>query len=220
MPPTLNAPNGARSGSTEDVARFEALALLLLSLATVGTAWCSFQATAWGGLSQRLTNVSAAAGRRAVTRELQSYQFELLDVLLFSQYINARAGSNDTLAAFYAHRFRGEAKIAFDNWLAARPFDNPDAPAHPFVTNFYQPSLLQEASLADAEAQRLWQQGGEAGRTSRSYVLITVLLACALFCAGTAPKFERLWVRRGILVLGLVAFTVAAGRLLLLPIQV
>jgi hypothetical protein len=137
--------------------------------------WCSFQAAAWGGVSQRLTNLSAAAGRRAVTDKLQSYQMALLDVLLFSQHINARASSNETLARFYAERFRGEAKTAFEAWMATKPFENPNAPSHPFVTNLYQPPLLAEAALADDESQRLWQQAGEAGRTGRNYVNIVKL---------------------------------------------
>jgi hypothetical protein len=198
---------------------FEPIGLILLSLATVGTAWCSFQAASWGGVSQRLTNLSTASSRLAMTDQLQSYQMALLDVLLFSQHINARASSNETLARFYSDRFRGEAKTAFDAWMKTQPFDNSSAPPHPFVTNLYQPLLLTEARKAEAESQRLWQQAGEAGRTSRSYVLITVLLASALFCGGTAAKFETLWVRRSVLAFGLVAFLFAAGRLLLLPTQ-
>ncbi len=200
-------------------ARFEPAGFLLLSLATVGTAWCSFQAATWSGVSQRLTNLSAAAARRAAASELHSYQIALLDVLLFSQHINARASSNETLARFYADRFRGEAKTAFEAWMATKPFENPNAPPHPFVTNLYQPRLLQEALLGEAESQRLWQQAGGAGRTSRSYVLITVLLASALFCGGTASKFDTLWVRRAVLALGLAAFLFAAQRLWLLPMQ-
>jgi hypothetical protein len=200
-------------------ALFEPLALVLLSLATVGTAWCSYQATVWGGVSQRLMNLSAASGRNAVTDQLQSYQMALMDVLLFSQHINARASSNEPLGRFYAERFRGEAKSAFDAWMATRPFENSNAPAHPFVTNFYQPQLLAEAAKAENESQRLWQQANEAGRTGRGYVLITVLLASALFCGGTAAKFEALWVRRSILALGLAAFLFAVQRLLLLPTQ-
>lgn len=73
--------------------------------------------------------------------------------------------------------------------------------------------------MAEADSQRLWQQAGEAGRTGRSYVLITVLLASALFCAGTASRFETVWIRRAVLALGLAAFVFAAARLLLLPIQ-
>jgi hypothetical protein len=50
-------------------------------------------------------------------------------------------------------------------------------------------------------------------------VLITVLLASALFCGGTASRFEAIWVRRTVLGLGLAAFLFALGRLVLLPVQ-
>jgi hypothetical protein len=216
-------PQQADSTTPKGTARqhvfFEPVALVLLSLATVGTAWCSYQAAAWAGVSQRLTNLSAAFSREAVTDELQSYQMALLDVMLFSQHINARAVTNEKLARFYSDRFRGEAKTAFEAWMATQPFENPDAPAHPFVTNLYQPRLLAEARGAEAESQRLWQQAGEAGRTSRGYVLMTVLLASALFCGGTASKFEMIWMRRAVLALGLAAFAFAAQRLLSLPRQ-
>src|SRR4029450_5311133 len=89
-------------------ALFEPVVLVLLSLATVGTAWCSFQAASWGGVSQGTMNRSAASSRNAVVAQLQNSQMALLDVLLFTQYINARAGSNKTLARYYADRFRGE----------------------------------------------------------------------------------------------------------------
>ena len=194
-------------------ARFEGVAMLLLSLATVGTAWSSFQAAVWGGTSQRMTNLSMAASRRAAASQLQSSQVTLLDVLLFSQHINARASSNETLARFYSDRFRGEAKTAFEAWMATQPFENKNAPPHPFVTNLYQPRLLAESREAEAESQRLWQEAGAAGRISRDYVLNTVSLATALFCGGTASKFQTLWVRRGVLLLGLVAFTFVVVRL-------
>src|SRR5262245_13987474 len=129
--------------NTSRRALFEPMGLLLLSLATVGTAWCSFQAATWGGAAQGLTNRSAAASRRAVAAQLQSSQMALLDVLLFSEFINAHSSSNETLARFYADRFRDEAKTAFAAWMAARPFENPAAPPHPFVTNLYQPRLLE-----------------------------------------------------------------------------
>ena len=198
---------------------FEGAALLLLSLATVGTAWCSFQAACWGSAAQRTMAISTNFSRKAATDELQGYQMALVDVLLFSQYINARAGSNGTLAQFYADRFRGEAKTAFQAWIATHPFENANAPPHPFVTNLYQPVLLQQARTAETESQNSWLRAGEAGRTSRSYVLVTVLLASALFCGGSASKFEVPWIRRMVLALGLAAFVFASVRLWVLPIQ-
>jgi hypothetical protein len=198
---------------------FEAAAVLLLSLATVGTAWCSFQAAAWGASAQGAMNQSTASSRTAAVKELQASQATLMDVLLFSQYIDARASSNETLARFYSDRFRGEAKAAFGAWMATRPFENPDALPHPFVTNYYQPQLLKEVQAAEDESQRYWDKAGEAGRVSRNYVLITVLLASALFCGGTAAKFDAPWVRRTVLGLGLAAFVFAMERLWLLPTQ-
>jgi hypothetical protein len=207
------------ASSKANSAALEGIALLLLSLGTVGTAWCSFQAAAWGGSAQGAMNLSTASSRRGAACQLQAYQVVLLDVLLFSQYVNARAVSNDTLATFYADRFRGEAKGAFQAWMATRPFENSNAPPHPFVTNFYQPRLLDEARVADAEGERQWEKAGDAGRTSRNYVMLTVVLASALFCGGTAAKFEKAWIRRGVLLLGLAAFVFAVGRLWFLPIQ-
>jgi hypothetical protein len=131
-------------------------------------------------------------------------------VLLLSEYIIARASSNQTLARFYSDRFRGEAKAAFDAWMATQPFEKANAPVHAFVTNLYQPRLLEEARQAKAESRRLWQQAGEAGRTSRNYVLITLLLASALFCSGAALKFDTVWIHRAVLALGPAAFVFAA----------
>jgi len=215
--PEIVKPAAANPGKKH--ALFEPVALVLLSLATVGTAWCSFQAASWMGVSQRLTNLSAASSRRAITAELKASQVATLDVLLFSQYMNARANSNQNLAQFYADRFRDEAKVAFEAWNATRPFENTNAPAHPFVASLYKPKLLSEREAAEDKSQELWQKAGEAGQNSRGYILITVLLASALFCGGTASKFEGLWTRRMVLAVGLAAFAFAAGRLLLLPIQ-
>src|SRR5215510_11585067 len=103
-------------GKTKHVL-FEPIGLLLLSLATVGTAWCSFQAASWQGVSQRVMNLSAASARRAASNELQASQLAVLDVMLFSQYVNARASSNEVTARFYADRFRAEAKQAFNAWM-------------------------------------------------------------------------------------------------------
>jgi len=103
--------------------------------------------------------------------------------------------------------------------MATHPFENTNAPPHPFVTNLYKPRLLEEAGLEEVDVQRFWEKAGEAGRTSRGYVLITVLLAAALFCGGTASKFDTLWIRRSVLAVGVGAFVFASERLWLLPVQ-
>jgi hypothetical protein len=164
-------------------------------------------------------NMSAAASRRSVTAQLRSYQLASLDVMLFSEYINARASSNAVLADFYATRFRAEAKTAFEKWLAMNPLKNTNAPPHPFVTNLYQPKLLEQSREDEIESEQFWVKAGEAGRNSRSYVLLTVSLAAALFFSGAASRFQTGWIHQAVLLLGLGAFVFAAVRLLFLPVQ-
>ena len=98
-------------------------------------------------------------------------------------------------------------------------FQNATVPAHPFVTNLYQPHRLELARLPQAESQRLWQETGAAGRISCGYVLVTVVLASALFCGGAASRFESLLMRRTVLALGLLAFAFAGQRLVSLPVE-
>jgi hypothetical protein len=66
--------------------------------------------------------------------------------MLFSQHINTRAASHDSLAKFYSDRLRGEAKVACDACLAARLLENAEAPPHPSVTNLHRPQLLTDAA--------------------------------------------------------------------------
>jgi hypothetical protein len=200
-------------------ALFEPLALVLLSLATVGTAWCSYEATGWVGASSRAGSLSANKNRDAMVLQLQANQVLMVDIALFTQYINARAASNGPLAQFYAERFRDEAKAAFHAWMSLDPFQNSNAPLHPFVTNLYHSRLLVQAASLQEEAAQLSHEAGEAGRVSRSYALMTVLLASALFCGGTASKFDQPWIRRGVLALGLGAFVFTAVKLWTLPVQ-
>ena len=60
--------------------------------------------------------------------------------------------------AFYTDRFGGELKPAYEKWIALKPFENPDAPPHPFVPALYTPrtsrkSTTPETGAAQAEAQ-------------------------------------------------------------------
>jgi hypothetical protein len=210
-------PESAEKKIASRSALFETVALLLLSVATVGTAWCSYQAASWGGYSAGRMNHSNSAARRAAALQLQASQMAVMDVMLFSSFLDAQQGGRDKLADFYRDRFRPEAKTAFDKWIALRPFETAGAPPHPFVPELYQPQLLTDAAKADAESQDYWRQGSETAAVSRNYVLITVLLASALFFSGVAARFSSPGIRRGLLAVGLAAFLFALGRMLFLP---
>ncbi len=163
-------------------------ATVVLALATIATAWGGYQAARWNsatGSSYSQENTLFQASNRAEMRADTDLQ---IDVAVFLEWIDATAEKNDRLATFYEDRFREEFKPAFEEWIASRPLENPDAANTPF--------RLESYSLANAvEAERLRAASAEAGRTARSnsqiadnYVFVTVLFATTLFFAGVASN--------------------------------
>jgi hypothetical protein len=83
-------------------------------------------------------NESNALERRAALLEVQGSQALVVHSSMFMQLIAAQHAGNEKLANFYAERFPPDVKKAYEAWLAQKPFENPNADAHPFVPNLYQ----------------------------------------------------------------------------------
>src|SRR5205809_4042415 len=173
----------------------EPIAALLMALATLGTAWCSYESAAWTRRSNRLMNEFNALERRAGLLNVQGAQAATIHVAMFMQVLAAKQAGNDQLASFYAQRFPADMRKAYDAWLAQKPFENPKADPHPFVPNLYEMRGAREAAEANATAATKVQEALKAGSFSGQYLGNTVLFAAVLFFANAASKFEQRRVR-------------------------
>lgn len=197
----------------------ETVVAILMALATMGTAWSSYESAAWGRQAGAMAGKANALERKAGLMELQGNQALTMHVALFMQILAARNAGNDKLAEFYSARLPAEAKRAYETWLAQRPFDNPQADPHPFVTNLYQVRFSGEVQAARDEAVLSGQNAGKAGDVSSQYLANTVLCASVLFFTGIAGKFQVNLVRRGCLALAAVVLLYVGIRLaVLLPV--
>ena len=106
----------------------EPVAALLMALATLSTAWCSFQSAAWTRKSNRLMNEFNALERKAGVLTIQGIQQATIHTGMFMQALAAHQAGNDKLLNFYVERFPPELRKAYDAWLAQKPFENPGAP--------------------------------------------------------------------------------------------
>src|SRR5437762_7322883 len=144
----------------------EPVAALLMALATLSTAWCSYQSAAWTRQSNRLMNEFNSLERKAGLLSLQGMQQATIHTAMFMEVLAAKQAGNEQLANFYVERFPPDVRKAYDAWLAQRPFENPNADPHPFVPRLYEPRGTREAADAtegcDQPAgsphrrQRLW----------------------------------------------------------------
>jgi hypothetical protein len=188
----------------------EPVTALAMALATVGTAWCSYESAAWTRRSNRLMNEFNSLERQAGIINIQGTQAASIHAAMFMQLLAARQAGDNKLADFYVQRFPPELRKAYDTWLAQKPFENPNADPHPFVPNLYQVRGTQEADKLTADAVSKVQEARNAGNVSGQYLADTVMFATVLFFANAAGKFEQVRVRivSFVFALGVFAFAV------------
>jgi hypothetical protein len=196
----------------------EPVTALLMALATLGTAWCSYESASWTRQSNRFFNEYNALERKAGLLSLQGMQTATIHAAMFMQLLAARQAGNEKLAEFYLQRFPPDARQAYDAWLAQRPFENPKADPHPFVPKLYEMRGAREAAAAISTGAERLTQARNAGSFSGAYLANTVLFATVLFFANAASKFEQRRVRIVASVFALAVFGFAVVRLAILPL--
>jgi len=189
----------------------------LMALATLGTAWCSYQSAAWTRQSNRLMNEYNSLERSASVLTLQGMQSATIHIAMFMQLLAAHQAGDEKLANFYAERFPPDVRKAYDAWLAQKPFENPKADPHPFVPNLYELRGTREAAEATEKAASKLEDARAAGNVSGRYLANTVLFATVLFFAGTSSKFEQRRVRVLAFIFAVAVFGFALARTLMLP---
>jgi len=168
----------------------EFFAAALLALATVGTAWCGYQAARWGG--QQTAHFVEAIGAYSDSLGLasQATQVEAFHVDLFVAWASALSERNQQLADFLYQRFPPELKTATEAWLALEPLTDPEAPPSPFDMEAYSLPEAEESRQMRQLADELFARASAANKISDNYVLLTVIFASVLFFGGISGKFR------------------------------
>jgi hypothetical protein len=168
------------------------LSTILLAVAAVAIAWCSWQASRWTAeyrqASGRTNGIRIEAARAQGLAEADTE----VDVATFTQWVDAYALKRTELADFYFRRFRKEFRPAVLAWIATKPLTNPKAPLTPFAMPQHQLAAAQQARQLDADAERSSEKGQQDNQRSTNYVLAVVLCAVSLFFAGISTKVGSL----------------------------
>ena len=163
---------------------------IILSVATLATAWAGYQAGQWNS-QQTAMNVQAQTLQlQSGVLEGRAGQLQLIDLAAFANWVNATTDGNQAKARLYEAQFREEFRPAFAAWLATDPLSDPDAPGSPFEMPEYRLRLADEATRLGLQAQGLNISAVEAGGIADRYTLSVVILAGALLLAGLASRFE------------------------------
>jgi hypothetical protein len=191
---------------------------LVLSLATMSTAWCAYQATLWSGVQTFRLTAANKASRDSSTFHIEAVQLRAHDAAMGMNWMHAKHEGNQRQEQFLFNRFRPEMKKAVEAWLKTDPFNNPKSPPGPFVmAEYVQPELGEAKRLEELSAQE-FAAARKANETSDTYVLLTVLFACVLFFGGIAGTIDSRRPRIAIVAVALALFLVTVSFLATMPI--
>ena len=190
--------------------RIELVTTILLTVAAVATALSTYESTRWRGEQARDSTAATAAHIASAEASARAGQLTLLDVSLFSKWIDADVQGDRKLARFYRRRFRDEFRPAFAAWIETKPRTNPNAPKTPFEMPQYRLAEAEKAGDLDEVAALKTREAGFALERSDHYMLAVVLFATALFFAGISTKFQSLRPREVLVLTGAAIFLGAA----------
>ena len=200
--------------------KIELVAVVLLSIATVATAWSGYQSTRWNGEQAKAAGRSNALRIESAKAGGLANSQTQIDVASFTQWVNAYSLKQTELADFYFKRFRPEFKPAVAAWIATRPLKNADAPPTPFAMPQYKLAARAQSERLEAQADVFAGKVLVNIQRASNYVLAVVLFASALFFAGMSTKLTAPKLRVAMFTIGCVVFLGTAVWIATSPVSV
>ena len=211
--------NQRRARGTVEVHRIiEVLTVLLLALATVGSAWCAYQVSQWTGEetdAARASGVARISGSREYALATQVVAYDAATV---AQYAEAVADENERLQEFLRTSIIRPGFIPLlDEWEGFVA-ETGQAPPNLIENEEYLSDLFAEADAFDEAALAATLESERAGQNADDYILTTLFMASALFFAGVTASFASRFTRIILLSLSAVTLGFAAARIAGYPI--
>ena len=197
--------------------RLELVLAIILSLATLSSTWCGYQANQWGGRQSGNQAAADTAERKAAEYTIVALQLRTFDGMSMLEYWRAlRLNDGESQDALRA-RMRPQLRAAVDAALAAGVLHDPSQPG-PLQRPEYILSEEQSAAQSREEAAQHRQAAVRAGVASDSYVILTLMFASVLFFGGITGTFTARRVRLGLGWVALLLFLFALAQLIKLPV--
>lgn len=223
-------PEGGEPRRTPRV-RVDLLVAVVLSVAALLTAWSAYQSARWGSVQSLSYGAATAARLESSRASTLAGQQTIIDVELFTSWLEAMDEEGLPLAASYVPdpesysgfvyaRFRDEFRPAVHAWLAEEPVTDADAPPSPFAMDEYVQTARVDAQRLEDRASASSADALAASERKDSYVLVTVMCSSVLFLGGVGSKLASARARRVTLGLAVVVLVATVGVLASFPVRV
>jgi hypothetical protein len=171
--------------------RLEIINTVVISVATLAIAWCTYQGSLWNGIQTVNLIESSSEDMKALEKTTNIEQQQEVDATGVMNFANAVVDGRPERINFYLRHGRPEMSLILAAWLKTDPLKNPNAPIHPMAMTEYK-QLLEKTRTEEAELKKrsgeLKSEGLRANLFSDNYTLFTVIFSMVLFLNGISAK--------------------------------
>lgn len=191
------------------------VAVVVISLTAILTAWCGFEASKWSGQMSIRFSEASSARIRAADLASEARDAQAVDLTIYAEWVRARAEGETELARYVESRFTPEFAVAFEDWQAGG-----ENLRSPFAEDAYVPQGQAESAATSRAADRKFAQALAANQRGDNYTLLTVLFALVLFLVAVSERHPVRWAAWFLLGAGIVVALAGVGILAAFPVLV
>jgi hypothetical protein len=178
--------------------RLEVYNTIMLAIATLAVAWCSYQAALWNGIQTFRLAESNKYSRLAQQTLIQSGQNKAMEEAVIINFVDAVLNKDHGKIDYILKGVRPELANILNNWLQANPLERATAPRHPMVMPEYEELMgkrMEESAKMSLKADEAFRTAQAANLNGDRYSLLTVLLSMVMFLGAITTKLVRINVR-------------------------
>jgi hypothetical protein len=195
----------------------EIVTVVLLAVATVGSAWSAYQVARWNGTETDEARKSGSLRIDASREYALATQIVAYDAAAVGQFGTAVAAGNEDLQEFLrATIIRSGFEPILRQWR--EEIDAGMVPTNLLENDDYLQELFAESDELDAASLTAAQRSEEAGDNADDYVRLTLFFATALFFAGITASFSSRTARILLLSAAGATLVIAVGLLASYPV--
>jgi hypothetical protein len=195
----------------------EIVTVVLLAVATVGSAWSAYQVARWNGVETDEARNSGSLRIDASREYSLATQIVAYDAAAVSQFGQAVASGNEDLQEFLRETIiRPGFEPILRQWR--EEIDAGAVPTNLLENDDYLLELFAKSDELDGASLAATQRSEIAGDNADDYVRLTLFFATALFFAGITASFSSRTARLMLLSAAGVTVAIATGLLVSYPV--
>jgi hypothetical protein len=195
----------------------EIVILVLLATATVASAWCVYEAAAWGNVQMEGVGAISLSQAQSIRLTNDDNTLRMIDVNMYLSWVQAASENQTVRMVFLEDRYRDEFRPAFNEWLqGAKPGEIPQGT--PFTLPSYSLKTSRELEQLKLNMSASLDKVRQANANSDSYILTTVFGALVLFFAGVSGKWKWPVVTLVFIGIAVIFLVIVLQRIFTLPV--